>query len=106
VRVVHRPPALVAPSARPRLAAMVEGGQEGGYAQRDAVHALQLALDGAADAGSWLGGASDVVAAYGAGAPGAYVSAVVGSVAPSGMGAGDQPPRFRHRAVGTRCSQC
>jgi len=71
----------VAVSVRPRMDSMLRGGDETGYAQADAVHALELAVHGASDAGTWLVGASDAVAAYAAGSPQVDVSAVVRSVA-------------------------
>lgn len=70
----------VAPSVRPRMEVMLSGGRGDGYAQAHAVHALELVLDGGAASHSWLVGAADVVAAYGAGAPTGDVSMVIRSM--------------------------
>jgi 3-hydroxyisobutyrate dehydrogenase-like beta-hydroxyacid dehydrogenase len=70
----------VAPSARRRMEAMLSGGRETGYAQAHAVHALEMVLDAGAASRSWLVGAAEIAAAYGAGAPAGDVSMVIRSM--------------------------
>lgn len=71
-------------SVRPRIASMLAGGREQGFAQADAAHALQMALDGAVVSATKLIGAAEAAETYTAAQrPGTDISSVVNTIARS-----------------------